>query len=165
VTRLKALYLLKQNIRALLEARGQEQQALAKFCHKTDAWISQILNRPERGFQVQELDRMAEFFGLEPYQLFQPGISALGERRSGRERRSGMDRRLRTAREILEQLPSYAELQQRVSALSPEEYRTFVRRAMGALALVDRAPGGTPPPDHADQAERPPVRSRRTRAK
>ena len=52
---------------------------------------------PERGVPLKHLDRIADFFGIATYQLLQPGISPLTERRSGRERRTGHDRRVSMA--------------------------------------------------------------------
>lgn len=97
---MKAPALLKHNIDALLNKRGQSRRDLAMWVRQStdkdlvDAWISGIFTRPEREFQMKYLDRIADFFGVAVYQLFQPGISPLTERRSGRERRTGLDRRV-----------------------------------------------------------------------
>lgn len=90
----KASYLFKQNIDALLRARGHNRHALAQFCRRSDAWLSKILGKDERNLPLKYLDRMADFFGLAPYQLFLPGISPMTERRKTSDRRSGRDRRL-----------------------------------------------------------------------
>jgi hypothetical protein len=98
---MKASAQLKSNIDELLRKRGQTRKDLALWCHKSESWISQIfreprgadgLVRPERGLPLKYLDRIADFFGLHAYQLFQPGISPLTERRAG-ERRLGRERR------------------------------------------------------------------------
>jgi hypothetical protein len=55
--------------------------------------LSQIFTNDERNLPLKYLDRIADFFGLATYQLFQPGISARYERRKA-ERRTGRDRRV-----------------------------------------------------------------------
>jgi hypothetical protein len=94
---LRADLLLAENIRTLLAVRGIDAGALATWCGHSPPWISKILSG-ERGVQVRELGKVADFFGLTVAQLFQHGISPLterrrGERRSGVERRTGQDRR------------------------------------------------------------------------
>ena len=97
---MKANALLKQNIDTLLRARGQTRRELACWVRqsvnpkKVDPWISQIFTQPNREFQTKYLDRIAEFFGLAVYQLFQPGISSVTERRRVVDRRRGQDRRI-----------------------------------------------------------------------
>ena len=91
---MKANYLFKQNIVALLSARGQTRHDLAWFCRRSDAWLSKILGRDDRNVSMKYLDKFADFFGIAPYQLFQPGITPLTERRRSQERRSGRDRRI-----------------------------------------------------------------------
>jgi transcriptional regulator with XRE-family HTH domain len=93
---LKANYLLVENIRALLAARGEDDKALAMWCGHKPAWLSKIMSG-ERGIKLPDLDRVADFFGLTVAQLFQHGISPLTERRRA-ERRSGKDRRVRDRR-------------------------------------------------------------------
>lgn len=102
---LKAKALLKRNIDAMLSARGQTRHDLARWCHRSDAWLSKIFAEPkperkdrtDRGVPLKYLDRFAQFFGVETYQLFQPGISHLTNRRSGKERRTVPDRRISQA--------------------------------------------------------------------
>jgi hypothetical protein len=94
---------LKHNIDTLLKARNQTRHDLAFWCRKSDAWLSKILSETaihdqKRGVPLKYLDRIADFFGISPYQLFQPGISALTERRKAPERRSGQDRRIGRSR-------------------------------------------------------------------
>jgi hypothetical protein len=96
---MKALPLLKHNIDTLLHARRQTRRDLAQWVRQSmnnkiiDPWISHIFNTPDAEIQTKYLDRIADFFGVSVYQLFQPGISHLTERRKS-ERRSGKDRRL-----------------------------------------------------------------------
>lgn len=90
---MKADRMLAENISALLRERGQRQRDLAQWCHHSDVWISAIL-AGKRAAHMKDLDRIADFFGIATYQLFQPGISRFTERRSGKERRAGRDRRV-----------------------------------------------------------------------
>lgn len=85
--------MLAENIGALLKARGQKQKDLAGWCRHSEVWISAIL-AGKRVAHMKDLDRIADFFALATYQLFQPGISQVTERRSRKERRSGHDRRV-----------------------------------------------------------------------
>jgi hypothetical protein len=92
--RMHANRLMKSNIDALLRARGQTRKDLAIWCRKTESWISKIFTEDRREFPMQYFDRIADFFGIATYQLLQPGISPLTERRAGTQRRSGRDRRV-----------------------------------------------------------------------
>lgn len=99
---MKANLLLKQNIDAILKRRGQTRRELAQYTLRTtdkkaDSWISHIFG--PKGYHTREiptryLDRIADFFGLDSYRLFQPGLSAVSERRSTKDRRSASDRRI-----------------------------------------------------------------------
>jgi hypothetical protein len=154
--RVKSQFVLKQNIRTLLRARGLNQSSLAFFCRKTESWISQILTKPNRGFRMGELDCIADFFGLEVYQLFQPGISPLTERRSGRDRRSGVERRVSHAGAILEHSPSLVELEKLLrgaTGLSAEQYRRFSRHVKAALTLEEQGLGAAGQPDSRETGE------------
>jgi hypothetical protein len=93
----RADVLLSMNIRALLAARRMDAIALASWCGHKAPWISKILSL-ERGVQVKDLGRIADFFGLDVCDLFQRGNTPLTERRkaqrrSGGERRAALDRR------------------------------------------------------------------------
>lgn len=104
---LTAPRLFAANVQALLRLRGQSQRDLAAWCRHSEVWISKIL-RCEREARMKDLDRMADFFGLATYQLFQPGLTKATERRRGGDRRSGQDRRLshehRQMREVEQEL-------------------------------------------------------------
>lgn len=89
----RAENILRENIMSLLVRRRYEQKDLADWCGHTKSWLNKVLNG-YRGLPVEELDRVADFFGLVAYQLFQPGISSMSERRLGTDRRSGADRRI-----------------------------------------------------------------------
>jgi hypothetical protein len=86
--------LMKSNVDALLRARGQSRKDLAIWCRKTESWISKIMGEEQREFPMKYFDRIADFFGIATYQLLQPGITPLTERRSKLPRRSGQDRRI-----------------------------------------------------------------------
>ena len=130
---MKASYLLRQNIKTILKARGQAAHDLAVWCRMDDSWISKILSDgPDdraRGIPLKHLDRIADFFGLSVYQLFQPGISPLTERRNGLDRRSGQDRRISGRRADLPTVrqlsvtPEDEALIERVHALTYEQYQ------------------------------------------
>lgn len=100
---MRADRLLAENISTLLRARGQSQKDLAAWCRHSDVWVSQGL-RGERMFQLHDLDRIADFFGVATYQLFQPGISMITERRRKADRRSGQDRRLSQAQRVMREV-------------------------------------------------------------
>lgn len=87
---------LSENIQALLRARKLSQHDLAQWCRHSDPWLSAFLSG-KREVQLADLDRIADFFGIATYQLFQPGISQVTERRKPGERRCGRDRRLSNA--------------------------------------------------------------------
>lgn len=89
----KALTVLGRNIETLLAARKEEQKTLSEWCGHDKSWMNKFLNEG-RGIRIVDLDKIASFFGIEPYQLFQPGISSLTERRIMGDRRSGQERRI-----------------------------------------------------------------------
>jgi DNA-binding Xre family transcriptional regulator len=124
---MKANLLLKHNIGALLRARGQTQKDLAQWCHRTEAWLSKIFTDEKRGVPLKYLDRIGDFFGIATYQLLQPGITPLTERRSRVDRRNGRDRRMSVL-----QLTTGHRTQLSV-ALEPEE----VARLQRIRLLVD----------------------------
>jgi hypothetical protein len=116
--------LLRRNLESLLRARGQTQHDLAQWCRRSDAWLSKILDEnANRGLPLKYLDRIADFFGIATYQLFQPGISPLLERRKG-ERRIGLDRRTSQAQQLLrDPAEDTRELIRMVLATSGEDRR------------------------------------------
>jgi len=90
---LKAINQLRENVKALLRVRKEDQKTLAFALGRHPTTINKFL-KGTREIQLQDLDRMADFFGLATYQLFQPGISLLTERRQGSDRRTGRERRV-----------------------------------------------------------------------
>ena len=120
VLRMKASALLKHNIETLLRARDQKDSDLARYCRRSRSWISKLLSdKEERNIQMKYLDRIADFFGIATYQLLQPGISPLTERRVVSDRRSGRDRRISRAIP-LSQKPGDVDLLDVIRALSRE---------------------------------------------
>jgi len=97
---MKAQYLLRENIKALLRARKEDAINLARWLDHDKSWINKILNG-HREMQIEDFDRVADFFGIATYQLFQPGISSLTERRIGSDRRSGKERRVGHAQRVM----------------------------------------------------------------
>ena len=118
MTQPKAHHLLKQNIDALLKARGQKRKELAAWCRRSESWLSQIFIDDERNVPLKYLDRIASFFGLATYQLFQPGISPLTERRVTSDRRVVRDRRVSHA--VLSEKPGDVDLIHLIRSLSHE---------------------------------------------
>lgn len=123
---LKAVLLLKHNIDELLKARHQKRKELARYCRRSEAWLSQIFIDENRNVPLKYLDRIADFFGIATYQLLQPGISPLTERRAGTQRRSGRDRRLSAAIPISTR-PGDVDLMDVIRALSRESREKAVR--------------------------------------
>lgn len=95
--------MLAENISALLRARHQTQKDLCTWCHHSEVWLSKFL-RGEREIQTKDFDRIADFFGIATYQLFQPGISSVTERRVGSDRRAARDRRIGHSQRLLGEL-------------------------------------------------------------
>lgn len=93
MTSVSARFLFRQNVRALLIARNENAASLAAWCSHDKSWASKVL-AGDREPQLKDLDRIADFFGIDTYMLFQPGVEPLLERRKA-ERRSGKDRRSR----------------------------------------------------------------------
>lgn len=168
----KTLYILRENIRSLLIARKEDQVALARWCGHDKSWLNKFLNEG-RGIRLADLDRIGAFFGVEAYQLLQPGISRLTERRSGEERRTNTDRRIghtgRLVRALQSELnrvprlaaPSRGGMDGGVVSTPKEAARTaLIREFERRLAAIDRAH-----PDEADGTggDRPAVASRRAR--
>jgi hypothetical protein len=90
---MKAQYLLRENIKALLNDRHEDQTTLARWLSHEKSWLNKILNG-HRDMQIEDFDKVADFFGIATYQLFQPGIASITERRKGKDRRGGRERRI-----------------------------------------------------------------------
>ncbi len=133
----KAAHVLAENVRTLLDARKEDQQTLARWCGHDKSWINKFLNGG-RGVTLKDFDKIATFFGLETYQLFQPGIARLTERRSGIDRRTAQERRvghtlrlLSSLRTELNKVPKFASLAHpQVLQSGPEGLPEPVQRIM-----------------------------------
>jgi hypothetical protein len=97
---MKAYRLLKENIDALLRRDHLDRKDLAQWCRKSESWISKIYKEDRRSFSTKDLDRIADLFGYEAYQLFQPGIGSV-DRRSGLDRRTKQERRITPAERVM----------------------------------------------------------------
>ena len=97
---IRARLLLARNIHAILMARKESQSELARWCRKSPNWINKIL-AGKRPMHIDDFDRVADFLGIGVYQLFQPGISALTERRKPGNRRRGRERRIGHAERMI----------------------------------------------------------------
>lgn len=159
----KALIVLKRNLAHLLTDRKENQATLARAVGHSKAWINKFLNdtTDRTEIKIKDVDQLASFFGVEPYQLFQPGISRLTERRTGVERRSGRERRigaqgrqLAGLRTELNKVPSMASLHgsqtssrpsaspepiQRILARTEAEIHAFYAGRQAPTSRVSRA--------------------------
>lgn len=181
---MRAPELLRRNLQSLLDARRESQASLAQYLGKDKSWINKFLTGTRDELQLQDLDRIADFFGLATYQLFTPGISALTERRIGGERRSGRERRvghqIRLMRELGSALGSIrsgggANVARSVddggdrsvpTRPAPDNLRAFLRDTearLTALLTQTDAGGQTPAPGAAKPAARPHPRRARGR--
>jgi hypothetical protein len=138
---MQANLLLKTNIDALLRARGQTRKDLAMWCRRSESWISKAFRDPNRSIPLRYFDRIADFFGLATYQLFQPGITPYTERRSGKERRSGMERRLSHVERIRSQMRE-------------EPYRTMINAAREAERIETEQRTRAHPDPHETRSPR-----------
>ncbi len=150
---LKASELLKHNIGALLQARGQTKPELARWCRRSRSWMDKIFSEDRREVPLKYLDRIADFFGIATYQLFQPGISPLTERRKA-ERRSGQDRRV--SRAVLSEKRGDTDLMQVIRALSQPGREQAIAELMKILDRELRPPraipGSAAAPDHTRES-------------
>jgi hypothetical protein len=64
-----ALYLLRRNITDLLLTRKESQHSLAFSIGHHKTWLNKFLNG-DREIQFKDLDGIANFFGLQAYQLY-----------------------------------------------------------------------------------------------
>jgi transcriptional regulator with XRE-family HTH domain len=154
--------LLKANVQKLLELRGKTREQLAQAVGNSTNWIDKIFRYDERTFPVKYYAPIAKFFGVEVYQLFQPGIAEHSERRSGADRRQLPDRRFSQA--VLSERPLDTDIIHVMRAISLLGRRQVLDMALDVLndELQSRRTIANEPgePNHSD--ERPQrVRARR----
>lgn len=96
LTAIKGLIVLKRNIAQLLADRHENQVQLARACGHKKSWINKFFKDETNTVELQlrDLDKIADFFGIEVHQLFQPGIGRLTERRLHLDRRATAERRI-----------------------------------------------------------------------
>ena len=80
--------ILVQNIRALLDARRIQDQALAHYCGHRSPWLSKIF-RNERGVTLRDLGKIAAFFSVSVSDLFRPQLAVELYERRQQDRRGG----------------------------------------------------------------------------
>lgn len=90
--------ILRANIKLLMKQRRLKQKDVARLAQRSQGWISKRLSgKPSREsgsrFQVQDLDVLANVFGLSPTTLLQPLHGNSDRRHADKDRRSGFDRR------------------------------------------------------------------------
>jgi transcriptional regulator with XRE-family HTH domain len=174
---------LRLNMDAMLKARGQTRTQLAAACGLSRSWASKVWKespdpQDTRGIPMKSLDAVADFFGVSVYNLFQPGISHLTERRAGADRRSVVDRRVSvlprglpvTPIRQISVTPEDEAVLADLHALSYDQYQrvkgwiTVARLADGSarrtgprVALPPGGPSGSsPPPPTAAPKKKPP---------
>lgn len=152
---LKADALLKHNIDELLRVRRQKRVELSRYCRRSRSWLDKIFSEGRREIPLKYLDRIADFFGIATYQLFQPGISPLTERRRGLDRRSLRDRRISQA--VLSQKRGDVDLVEIIRALSDKGRADVLRVARDTLAdeidALRHRPSEAPTRDDPDRTD------------
>lgn len=142
---LRAHLILKRNIDALLHERHLRRKDLAQWCHRTEGWLSQIFTDDEKNIPLKYLDRIADFFGKQTYEMFQPGLTTGSlERRKLVDRRTGTDRR---ASKDVKLPPTATHVLQALDGLKPADVRHLLRVARALRQSADDAPGTANPGD------------------
>lgn len=93
---LKASHYLRLNIAALLARDHVTPAGLALACGGKDrSWMTRFLNGQRHELQLADIEKIADFFGKQPYELFQPKTGTITDRRVAKlDRRSGTERRV-----------------------------------------------------------------------
>ena len=97
----KAVVQLRENLKGLLVSFKVNQKDLAHAIGRHPTTLNKFL-QGTRELQFEDVDQIADFFGLKVYELFQPGGSRLTDRRSGLERRQGKERRIGPAHRMMQ---------------------------------------------------------------
>jgi transcriptional regulator with XRE-family HTH domain len=100
-----SLEIVRDRIRALLDASPDNQRGLAMYCRKSQSWVSKIL-KAKRNLSLRDIDAVAGFFNMTAPQLLTlpdrpllyPDRRTNKDRRHGaKDRRVGRERRTRPA--------------------------------------------------------------------
>lgn len=91
----KASHTLRLNIEALLARDHVTPAALAMACGGKDrSWMTRFLNQQRHELQLEDIEKIADFFGKQVYELFHPRTSTVTDRRVDKgDRRAGIERR------------------------------------------------------------------------
>lgn len=99
MARPKVSDILRARINHLFFVSGRKQVEMADYLHVSETRITQML-KGDRAIHVNDLDRIAQFFGMSVADLFMIDGEKFRERRVGprdrrsrKDRRSGLDRR------------------------------------------------------------------------
>lgn len=165
---MRADRILAENILGLLRLHSTKQRDLAIWCRHSDVWLTNII-KGNREIQIKDLDRMADFFGLATYQLFQPGVSERTERRAGIDRRRQKERRIshetKLARDLEARLkPTKGGRAHVEEAAVPDPLREVFRdleRRLGRLLSQAESRGQAAAPRRAQSGPRPRTRAPR----
>lgn len=166
----RALHLLKLNINRVMAQRKLRPSDLARKLGTDPSTVSKMLN-PELNLniQIEWLDKFQNALGIEPYQLFSPGMGGneLTERRSNKERRSQVDRRAdwpimstRSGPQTKEALsPRLLELVELGELLNGKYYDHWLRVGKATRLRQEIEQPSTHPADHVPIVEKPPAQS------
>lgn len=144
---LRAVNQLRENLKALMDREGLKQKDVAFAVRKHVSWVNKFL-LGTRPIHLNDLDSLADLFGLTTYQLFVPGVSPRTERRSGRDRRSGQERRKGFPRALQEVAEEVDLARPRTKPLTEEEiallkhYRRSTPQVRELTLLAAGAPSG-----------------------
>ena len=143
---MRANALMKGNVDALLRARGQTRKDLAQWCRRGESWISKIMKEERREFPMKYFDRIADFFGIATYQLLQPGITALHERRK-RPRRLVPDRRVSHVQAVIRGIDRQELIRLVLSESEDDQRALYASLLHGRLGGTERSntPSDAPP--------------------
>lgn len=144
-----ALRILRENVRDLIWRQGLSQVGFAKALGHERSWANKFL-AGTRSVTLEDLDKIAGLLKVDPYQLFQPGLSQAFDRRR-RQRRTGPDRRKGSSMAVLsgpELIPGTPEEAhaKHARALDYARLAALASQAMQDFAIVASAL------DHAQQA-------------
>lgn len=132
---MKAERILAENVAALLKKHGATQRDLAQWCRHSDVWVSQFL-RGERSWQLEDLDRVADFLHLDTHELFRPGVVAQTDRRIA-QRRVNPERRVGYAVRMAHELASQLDPARRKESGRGDQAQTLTQAAQLQNLIAD----------------------------